>query len=131
MHTLCKDKRTSPTSLPPSLPPSLSPSFTLSLPLISAWPPTSYLDSSPDKQACSLTVRAFRQASTTRAGVFAYPGNPRFGVQARFWLSAPGSVGLPPLCTTRQLLSAGKQSWHRRLLHGITVKRAPLRAFPP
>lgn len=35
--------------------------------------PGSYLDSSPDKQACSPTVRAFRQASTTKsARVFAY-----------------------------------------------------------
>lgn len=77
MQMLCKDKRISPTSLSPF--PSLFPFPHLSLSLVSAWSPISYLDSSPDKQACSLTVRAFRQASTTRAWVFAYPGNPRSG----------------------------------------------------
>lgn len=96
----------------------------------SAWPPTSYLDSSPDKQTCSLTVRAFRQASTTRArGYLRIPATP--GSRFRLGSGSRLRFGLPSLCTTRQLLSAGKQSWHRRLLHGITVKRAPLRAFPP
>lgn len=91
----------------------------------------SYLDSSPDKQACSLTVRAFRQASTTRsARVFAYlSATPHkvwgFGFG---WLSP--SPSYTTLCATRQLLSAAAIR-HRRLLHGITVKRAPLRAFPP
>lgn len=86
LHMLCKDKCTSPTSL------SLSLYFHVSHRRVSAWPPTSYLNSSPDKQACSLTVRAFRQASTTRARVFAYPGNPRSGFGPWFWLSAPARL---------------------------------------
>lgn len=98
MQTLCKDKRTPPTSPSPFLPFSHSPSPFLSLFLVSAWSPISYLDSSPDKQACSLTVRAFRQASTTRAWVFAYPGNPRSGFRLG---SGSGSIGLSRRCVLR------------------------------
>jgi len=59
----------------------------------------SYLDSSPDKQACSLAVRAFRRASTTVAAA-----SPREGV-----------------CVSRQPLGAsgtghGARGWRGRRL---------------
>jgi len=61
----------------------------------------SYLDSSPDKQACSLAVRAFRRASTTAATAAA---SPREGV-----------------CVSRQPLGAsgtghGARGWRGRRL---------------
>lgn len=98
--------------------------------LAAAWPPASYLDSSPDKQGL-LSPSPCQASTTARARVFALLGNPAPGGFGG--LGSVGSVGphrTLPLCITRQLLSAAAIR-HRRLLHGITVKRASLRAFPP
>lgn len=119
LHTLCGDKRTSLTSL-------------RRLCLRLAARPLTWIPVQTNRP-CSLTVRAFRQASTTRAreGVCVSrqplsPHSPPARGSELGWLG-PHRI---PLCTTRQLLSAAAIR-HRRLLHGITVKRAPLRAFPP
>lgn len=98
--------------------------------LAAAWPPASYLDSNPDKQGL-LSPSPCQASTTARARVFALLGNPAPGGFGG--LGSVGSVGphrTLPLCITRQLLSAAAIR-HRRLLHGITVKRASLRAFPP
>lgn len=96
-----------------------------------AWPPASYLDSSPDKQALlshSPCVSPSKH-NHAREGV-CVSRQPRtgFGGFGFGWLGR--SLPYTTLCATRQLLSAAAIR-HRRLLHGITVKRAPLRAFPP
>lgn len=79
--------------------------------------------------ALSQSVRFARQAQPSARGCLRISATPHrvrgFGFG---WLGR--SLPYTTLCATRQLLSAAAIR-HRRLLHGITVKRAPLRAFPP
>jgi hypothetical protein len=90
----------------------------------------SYLDSSPDKQTCSLAVRAFRQASTPPPARATLSKGVCVSQQPLGAWGTGQGAGAVRLLYARQLLSAVTIR-HRRLLHGITVKRAPLRAFPP